>query len=68
MKNVTLNMVKDLIKELKGQVQDNEQEMRINAKVMDRESFAAAAHLDSVNTSLHYVIDELKKIVIHSRL
>lgn len=70
MKNVdvTLKMVKELIKELKDQVKSNDQEMRYHAKGMSRDSFAAASHLDSVNGAVEYIIDELAIIVEHGKV
>ena len=60
-------MVKELIQELKGQVRENANEMRYHAKGLDRESYAEAAHLDSVNGCLDYIIKELQEIVTHSK-
>lgn len=65
-KNITLKMVKELISELKGQVKENAAEMRYHAKGLDRESYAEAAHLDSVNYALDYVICALRDVVKNS--
>ena len=65
-KNITLKMVKEFISELKGQVKENAAEMRDHAKGLGRESYAEAAHLDSINTCLDYVISELNSIVKNS--
>ena len=65
--HITLKLVKALIKELKYQMRENAVEMRHHAKGLDRASYAEAAHLDSVNSCLYYVIEERKEIVIHSK-
>lgn len=59
----TVDDIKAFIKELKGQVKENEKEMRYHARGRDRNSYAEAAHLDSVNSCLDYVISELNSIV-----
>jgi len=65
--NVTLKMVKELIKEIKGQQRENKTEMRYYLRGLTRESFAEAAHLDSVNDTFDYILEQLETIVTHSK-
>lgn len=59
----TLKWVKEFIKDLKAQQRENAKEMKYFAKGACRSSYAEAAHLDSVNDTLDYVITELNVIV-----
>jgi hypothetical protein len=66
-KNNTLKLIKEFIVELKGQIKENASEMRYHAKGLTRGSYAEAAHLDSVNECLDYVVDALQAIVAESK-
>ena len=58
----TLKLVNELIKDLKAYKRENTKEMKYFAKGASRDSYAEAAHLDSVNDTLDYVIDLLEEI------
>lgn len=63
----TLKLVKELINVLKAQQRENAKEMKYFAKGACRDSYAAAAHLDSVNDTLDEVIVVLEEIVIKGK-
>ena len=63
----TLKLVKELINVLKAQQRENAKEMKYFAKVASRDSYAEAAHLDSVNDTLDEVIVVLEEIVIKGK-
>jgi hypothetical protein len=52
--------LKHLIRELKGEIRENEKLGRDAVRVKD---YPEAAHLSSVNTALDYVVGWLNKIV-----
>jgi len=62
--NKTLQMVKELVKELKAERRENKTEFR---QLVKDECFFAAIHLESVNTCLDYVINQLEDVVVSSK-
>lgn len=62
--NKTLQMVKELAKELKTQRRENKAEFR---QLVKDECFFDAIHLESVNTCLDYVIDQLEDVAASSK-
>jgi hypothetical protein len=64
--NVTLKMVKELIKELKGNKRENKAEMRYFLRGLAHVG-VIGAYFDNVNDSFDYIIDKLETIVTHSK-
>ena len=62
--NKTLQMVKELVKELKAECRENKAEFR---QLVKDGCLFDAIHLESVNGCLDYVIDQLKNIVAASK-
>lgn len=52
------------IRELKGQMKENKSEMK---SLATKSYFSEAAHLESVNCTTEYVIDELEAILKYNK-
>lgn len=62
--NKTLQMVKELVKELKAERRENKTEFK---QLVKDGCLFDAIHLESVNTCLDYVINQLEDVVASSK-
>lgn len=63
MKDKSIEKAKYLVREFKGEIQENRKEIKENIKC---EEYSEAAHLQAVNDVLDYVIDRLENEIINS--